>query len=115
MATPTSRTLAYLREQEHIPWVVETWNSFTHTRTDLYGFADILSFDGSGVYLWQATSTGNMSARVSKIRENSIARQWIGHPSRFLYVIGWKKYAKAKDRKFWRPTIKLITEELWND
>jgi hypothetical protein len=103
MSSPTSRTLKYLRDDGHIADVVEQWNSFTHTRKDLFGFIDILSVKDGKVYGWQATSTGNMRAREKKILESEIYPAVAEAMS--ILVIGWKKYAKPVKRKYWRETI----------
>lgn len=102
--SPTSRTLRYLREQGHLCEVVEKWNHITHTRKDLFGFGDILSITNDyRVQIWQATSTGNIQARIKKIVEHenyervSVAMD--------IFVIGWKKYKKPVNRKWWRETI----------
>jgi len=111
MATPTSRTLDYYRQQGMPIEVVEKWNQWSKIRQDLFGFADLVTFDGQAVYLVQATSTGNMSARVKKILANPTAELWVQNKNRKIIVIGWRKYAQAKDGKWWRETIREITKE----
>jgi hypothetical protein len=41
--TPTQRSLKALRELGYLVEVVEKWNSFTRTRKDLWGWADLLA------------------------------------------------------------------------
>lgn len=105
--TPTSRTLKYLRSMGHLCEVVEKWNHITHTRKDLFGFIDIISIDQCDtVYGWQATSTGNIQSRIKKIREHeNYSRVAAAIP---LRVIGWKKYKRPADRKYWRCSITLV-------
>ena len=111
MSSPTQRTLAYLRDLGYEATVCEYWNSFTRQRKDLYGFGDIIAFRDDETLLVQATSTGNMRARVNKIREIDQAWLWMGSPYRSLWVMGWKKYAKRVENKLWRETIIDVKEE----
>lgn len=111
MSSPTQRTLAYLRDLGYEATVCEYYNSFTRKRNDLYGFGDIIAFRDDETLLVQATSTGNMRARVKKIHDIPAAWLWMGSPHRSLWVMGWKKYAQAVDRKFWRETIIDVKEE----
>ena len=43
--TPTQRSLAALRDLGYLVEVVEKWNSFTRTRKDLWGWADLLAVE----------------------------------------------------------------------
>ena len=54
-------------------------------RKDLLGFIDILACP----YAWD----------------------WLLNPSHRIHVVGWKKYDKPVNRKYWRPTVKEITLE----
>ena len=107
--SPTQRTLEMLREVGY-PVVEKTehWNQFSRRRNDLFGFIDVLAMDQYGIRAFQATSTGNMGARVKKILASEAAWVWIQNSCRGIVVIGWKKYAKAKNRKYWRATLKEI-------
>lgn len=107
--SPTQRSLAMYRAMDYQCWVVEHWNPHTKQRLDLFNFIDILAISDTETLGIQATSTGNMSARVSKILENPYAPLWLAEASRRIIVIGWRRYAKAKDRKLWRPTLKEVT------
>lgn len=109
MATsPTQRTLDRLREEGWMVAIVEHWNPHAKIRQDLFGFADIIAvkpFLLRGLTLAvQATTTSNLQARVKKLRGMEAVEEckragWI------VQCWGWTKYAKAVDRKFWRPTI----------
>lgn len=107
--SPTSRTLRYLREQGHLCEVVEKWNHITHTRKDLFDILDLISVKGDKVYGIQATSTGNVMARVTKILENENTPILL--EAMEIWVIGFKKYAKPVNRKWWRPSFRQITKE----
>ena len=107
--TPTQRTLAELRKRvEHVA-IVEKWNSHCRIRQDLFGFADLISFDGDDVHLWQVTA-GAVAARVAKIKELDVAKHWASHPNRCLFVVGWRKL-KPRGTKVarWHPRIVSLT------
>ncbi len=110
MGSPTERTLKYLRHRSWDAAVVERYLTIpgrSHgVRQDAFGFIDILAFRDMDVAAVQATSTGNMGARIKKILASPIAERWIrAWPDRVIFVIGWKRYAKPVDRKWWRPTV----------
>ncbi len=109
MASPTSRTLSHLRAQGYMAGVVEFWNPHTNTRRDLFGFLDVVAVREGEVLGVQATSTGGAS-RVNKILNDCTgdAILWL-EAGTHLQVIGWKKYKKAVNRKWWRPRIWDIT------
>lgn len=101
--TPTARTMAHLRGLGYEVAVVERWNSYTRTRHDLYGFADLLAMRGRELLAVQATSTGNVSARVKKILAEPRAKLWVEPGSqRFIVVVGWAKRGARGKRKTWQ-------------
>ena len=117
-ASPTQRTLDHFRALGSCIGVVEKWNQYAGEfgqRVDLFGFADLFAFDDTEEIMIQATSTGNMRSRQKKILENDNAKAWLRKPGRRIVVIGWKKYAKPVDRKWWRPSFIEITAEMFND
>jgi hypothetical protein len=69
-ATPTSRTLAELRETGWTAEVVERWNPHARVRNDLFGFIDILAIRGAETLGVQATSASNVASRVRKIADH---------------------------------------------
>ena len=103
--TPTQRTLAELRKRVDHVAIVEKWNSHCRIRQDLFGFADLISFDRQNVWLWQVTA-GAVAARVAKIKELDIAKNWSASPNRQLFVVGWRKL-KPRGTKVarWHPRI----------
>lgn len=108
-SSPTSLTLKLYRSLDYHADVVEHWNPHTKTRKDMFGFVDIVAVNNEGKTLFiQATSTGNMGARVKKIQANETYQLIRNNPHIQVLVIGWKKYAKPVDRKYWRPTIKEL-------
>lgn len=109
MSSPTSRTLELLRDQGCVAQVVEYWVPHSRTRRDLFGFIDIVALHPDlGTIGVQATSTGNVNARIKKILEIPEATLWLRAGNKIL-VAGWKRYKKPVDRKYWRPTLKEIT------
>lgn len=105
--SPTSRTLAWLAEQGYRAGVVERF--YGGKRHDLYGFVDILAIDKRETIAVQATGGhSNVSARIAKIRALDSARAWLAGNRRIL-VVGWKKFKRPVDRKFWRPIIREVT------
>lgn len=103
MSSPTSRSLAYLRENEYRAFKVEHWNSFAHIRQDFAGFADILAFkkDTPGVLAIQTTSMDNVSARLKKISENEHVEEWKAAGNRVV-VHGWAKRGPRGKRKVYQ-------------
>lgn len=103
MSSPTSRTLAELRKND---WpfvqVVERWNPFAHIRQDLFGFIDLVAVrsNSPGVFGVQATSTGNVSARIKKSMAAPALRAWLAAGNRFA-VCGWSKRGARGKRKKW--------------
>ncbi len=82
-------------------------------RKDLFGCIDVIAVTPDCILGIQATTNSNQANRVSKILEecSEAAEAWINSGNR-LAVWGWKKYAKAVDRRFWRVTETEITSEL---
>ena len=103
--TPTQRTLAEIRKRVDHVAIVEKWNSHCRIRQDLFGFADLISFDREDVHLWQVTA-GAVAARIAKIKELDVAKHWTASPNRCLFVVGWRKL-KPRGTKVarWRPRI----------
>src|SRR3546814_5061317 len=98
-ASPTARTLAKLRADGWLAWVVEKWIPQTRKRSDLFGFIDILAQRDGEVLAVQATSRSNVSSRVNKIagHENVAAVRAAG---RAIAVQGSGEVkSKCNDRK----------------
>ncbi len=111
--SPTQRTLAWLREGGFEAGVVERHSTFSNKKHDLYGFIDIVAIDDGTTIGVQATSGSNVSKRVQKIVELPTARKWLACGNRKVWVVGWKKYAKAIERKHWRPKlVEVLLEDV---
>lgn len=91
-ASPTQNTLAELRKRGYRAEVVERWNPHARVRNDLFGFVDVLAIGPSGTLAVQATSYGNMSARVRKITEQCTdALADVRAAGWAIEVWGWRK------------------------
>ena len=92
--TPTQRSLAALRDLGYLVEVVEKWNSFTRTRKDLWGRADLLAIKRGEVLAVQVTSEG-VSNRVAKVT-NSETIGRVREAGVRVEVHGWRKNAKGR-------------------
>lgn len=88
--SPTARTLAMLRKDGWLAWVVEKWVPNTQQRSDLFGFIDVLAIRGPDTLAVQSTSRSNVSSRVRKITDhaNVAAVRAAGWA---IHVHGWGK------------------------
>lgn len=119
MSSPTVRTLEILREDGWIADIVERFVSAGERshRKDAFGFGDILAADPvhPKILLVQACATASLANRIDKIARQTYqfenARRWF-NAGGLIWVIGWKKYAKPIDRKYWRPTIRVLDMEM---
>ena len=111
--TPTARTLDWLREQGYRAGIVERWNPHGGVRIDLFGCLDVVAVNDTTTVGVQATSAGHVSDRVTKIRGEARdgALAWLMSPHRELWVVGWRKYAKPEDGRWWRPVVREVTLE----
>ena len=126
MSTPQVRSLTYLRDRGWTAVTVEAlkrWPDHSKpacstcgaqpmkmVRTDLFGFADIIAFNGTNVLLVQATTKHNMLERWHKIAALAEARAWVGCDGsiapveRLLAVHGW--WQKGR---YWQLREKLVS------
>ena len=100
--SPTQLTLKKLRQSGYVAQVVEKWNPFAHIRQDLFGCIDVVGVKSTenGVLGIQATTTPNISKRLSKIAQNENVRVWLASGNR-LAVWGWAKRGPRGMRKTW--------------
>ena len=92
--TPTQRSLKTLRDLGYLVEVVEKWNSFTRTRKDLWGWADLLAIKRGEVLAVQVTSEG-VANRVKKVTDSeTIAR--VREAGVRVEVHGWRKNVKGR-------------------
>ncbi len=88
--SPTSRSLAYLREQGYIAEVVEKRVPNTNITKDLFGFIDILAIKHGEVLGVQTTTNTNAAARIRKIAEHPNT-SWVREAGIRIHVHGWRK------------------------
>jgi hypothetical protein len=90
--TPTARSLALLRKRGYLADVAEKWIPRANVRRDLFGFIDVAAIvpDQAGVLGVQATTLGNVSARLNKARELPALKTWLSAGNGFQ-VWGWVK------------------------
>jgi hypothetical protein len=90
MATPTTQSLDLLRKLGFLPAVVESWVPKIERRRDLWGFGDILACHPRDrlFLIVQATSMGNVSARLNKARSKGALALWLRAGGEFE-VWGW--------------------------
>ena len=110
--SPTKRTLDRCREYGWKVAVVETWNHWSNTRMDLFGFIDVLALTGSEIVGIQCTSYSNIPARVTKIKtETQLAAKMFLASGGRIEVWGWKRGKKrGEDGKYWQVRKVVITE-----
>ena len=92
--TPTQRSLAALRELGYLVEVVEKWNSFTRTRKDLWGWADLLAIRRGEVLAVQVTSEG-VANRVKKVIDSETIGR-VREAGVRVEVHGWRKNVKGR-------------------
>jgi hypothetical protein len=103
--TPTSRSLAVLRELGYTAEVVERWNSHTKTRKDLFGAIDIVAVHPDfGCLGIQATTRGNASKRLQKAAGCPQIHVWLAAGCKFQ-VWSWAKQGPRGAQKKW--TLKI--------
>jgi len=92
--TPTQRSLAALRELGYLVEVVEKWNSFTRTRKDLWGWADLLAIRRGEVLAVQVTSEG-VANRVKKVMDSETIGR-VREAGVRVEIHGWRKNVKGR-------------------
>lgn len=97
--SPTQRSLKELRARGYTCEVTEHWNPYSKTRHDLFGFCDILAFNGTEVLAVQTTTGAHVSKRVAKIQSNPLAKAWNTTPGRGVVVHGWAVQGPRGKRK----------------
>ena len=92
--TSTQRSLNALRELGYLVEVVEKWNSFTRTRKDLWGWADLLAIRRGEVLAVQVTAQA-VSTRVAKVAASETIGK-VREAGIRIEVHGWRKNAKNR-------------------
>lgn len=108
--SPTQRTLAAQKKLGRTCQVVEKWNPYggarkpdgtaVGNRVDLFGVIDVIALDPvHGIIGIQATSGGNVMARVHKSLAEPRLVEWLRCNGRFE-VWGWRKLGNR-----WHPRV----------
>jgi len=92
--TPTQRSLKALRELGYLVEVVEKWNSFTRTRKDLWGWADLLAVRRGEVLAVQVTAQA-VANRVAKVAASETVGR-VREAGIRIEIHGWRKNAKNR-------------------
>lgn len=121
MTSPTQRALAFCKDQGWTVQVVEKWNQWAGVRQDLFGCIDLVVLDGAGggPLGVQVTSGSNVSARLTKSRQEPRLQQWLASPARFeVWGYGKRKkrrkdgsYGKSYEWVLRRETLEAATPE----
>jgi hypothetical protein len=101
-ASPSARSLKWLRDHGYVAQRVERWCPYSHRRIDLYGVIDIVGGSASqnGVLGVQSTSGSHVSDRLAKAAESDELKVWLAAGNGFV-VHGWAKQGPAGKRKLW--------------
>jgi hypothetical protein len=70
--------------------VVESYNSFTKRKKDMFGILDMVAIGNEETLGIQMTSKNNMSSRIKKIQESDYFVELLRSKWRII-VIGWFK------------------------
>jgi hypothetical protein len=108
----TQRSLRKLRDEGWTCAITEHWNQWAKVRQDLFGFGDILAFQGDVTMAVQTTSGAHVGNRMQKIMASPIAKLWCSAGLRTIVIHGWAKRGPRGARKVW--TCREVTV-LFND
>ena len=119
-ASPTKRSLQFLRETGYSVCVVEKWvpNSPQGFKgplitRDAWGFGDLLACKAHvpGAILVQTTSGPNASARLEKMKSIPEAQTWLLAGNRIV-IHSWLRRGPRGERKLWSCREVEVTLEL---
>ena len=108
-ASPSARSLAWLRKEGYLGQRVEHWNSFARRSIDLFGVIDIVCLRPGvpGVLGIQATTGSNVAARRTKCLASQALRAWLASQNQFE-IHGWSLRGPRGKRKTWTMTREII-------
>ena len=84
------RTMALFESRGYKCEVVESYNSFTKRKKDMFGILDMVAIGNEETLGIQMTSKSNMSSRIKKIQESDYFVELLRSKWRII-VIGWFK------------------------
>lgn len=105
-ASPTQRSIEYLRAKGFLVAVVEKYNHHAKVTQDLFGVIDILAIRKNETLAIQTTSASNLASRRKKLlsHENLPLIQAAGWQ---VKLHGWRKNIKSK----WVLREELLTAD----
>jgi len=111
VTSPTSRSLAHLRDAGWTVAIVEHWNHYAKVKQDLFGFGDLLCVRaGIPPMLVQTTTQDNAAKRVAKILAEPRAETWL-RSGCSIVVHGWAKRGGRGERKTWSVSERDVMVE----
>jgi hypothetical protein len=90
LSSLNQRTIALYNERGYKCTVVESYNSFTKRKKDLFGIFDVLAIGNGQTIGVQITTKAHMSTRIHKIEESEFLPEILQSGWRVV-VIGWFK------------------------
>jgi hypothetical protein len=90
LSSLNQRTIALYNERGYKCTVVESYNSFTKRKKDLFGIFDVLAIGNGQTIGVQITTKAHMSTRIHKIEECEFLPEILQSGWRVV-VIGWFK------------------------
>lgn len=127
-ASPTARTLEFIREQGWVADKVEQFNPYAGKfgqRKDMFGFGDIIAMGENSIIAIQSCGY-TFSEHHKKLTEDEIVSPnvhlWLSNGGR-LILIGWRKVKLKRGGKAmrWSPRIREYSidhaeqEVIWED
>lgn len=110
--SPMVRTLELLRQQGYYPWKVESYNSFSGRRNDLYRIIDLLFLTPKNTIGVQVCGA-DFAPHVKKLldEESFNTKYWLRTKGNELFLIGWRKVKHKRGGKLMvvRPRVAIIT------
>lgn len=107
--SPTSRTLAKLRELGFTAQVVERWNPHARIRQDLFGCIDVIAIrPGVGIVGIQACAGASHAARVAKMKAEPRLAEWVESGGK-AECWSWAKQGPRGKQKTWTLRREVIT------
>jgi len=88
--SPTSRSLAMLKDAGYLCAIVEKWNPHARIRQDLFGVIDILALKDGETLAVQTTTASNAAARATKIADSE-ATPIMRKANWRIHIHGWRK------------------------
>ena len=107
-ASPTARTLAYLRKQGYTADVVERFLGPQQIRRDLFHCIDVVAVKaGAPILGVQATTAPNLAARLTKAKAQPELAAWLAAGGAFV-AHGWAR----RNGRWYVRAIELRGEQM---